>query len=270
MDKAEYNLNLQFIVSRIKALDVRVLETSQKFADSIQKDLAKQLRQAKRLEGKSGNPQWGTFWIPQVSQELTRSMRDIEERFEVDLRKLAPEFYKVGDILGSLVHKTLKVKVPKLPEGLIEIGSHFDAGLIKGMGKRERAAISKEIAKSVVLGEPLDVLIDKVEGRLKSPGRFESTRFRAEVIARTETARIQELAQQLRSERLAAEFPDIKFYRRFVVQYIGEYPCSICSPYSNKIYDLQGRELNGDSRAPVVPVHPNCRCMLVPYQLPGS
>jgi len=266
VDSAEYNLNLQFILSRIKALDVRILTASQKFADSIQKDLAKQLRQAKKLEGKSGNPHWGVFWIPQVSATLTRSMSDIEEKFATDLRKIAPEFYKTGDILGSLVHRTLKVKVAKIPEGLIEIGAHFDAGLISGAGKRERAAISKEIAKSVVLGEPLEALIDRVEGKLKNSGRWESTRFRAEVIARTETARIQELAQQLRSEQLAAQYPDIKFYRKFLVQDIGDYPCPRCSPYRDKIYDLRGMGLNGEL-APTVPVHPNCRCALVPYQI---
>ena len=266
MDNAEYNQNLQFILSRIKALDVRVQVTAQKFADSVQKDLAKQLRAAKKLEGKLGAPQWGTFWIPQVSAALTRSMQDIENKFADDLRKIAPEFYKTGDILGSLVHRTLKVKVAKIPEGLIEIGSHFDAGLITGMGKRERAAISKQIATSVVLGEPLEALIDRVEGNLKDSGRWKDTRFRAEVIARTETARIQELAQQLRSETLAAEHPEIKFYRKFLVQDIGDYPCPRCSPYRDKIYDLRGIGLDG-SQAPTVPVHPNCRCALVPYQI---
>lgn len=265
MDSVEYNQNLQFIISRIKALDVRVQVTAQKFADSVQKDLARQLRAAKKLEGKLGAPQWGTFWIPQVSAALTSSMADIEDKFNEDLRKIAPEFYKTGDILGALVHKTLKVKVAKIPEGLIEIGSHFDAGLITGMGKRERAAISKQIATSVVLGEPLEALIDRVEGKLKSQGSFQSTRFRAEVIARTETARIQELAQQLRSERLAAEYPDIKFYRKFLVQDIGDFPCPRCNPYRDKIYDLRGIGLDG-SQAPAVPVHPNCRCALVPYQ----
>ena len=103
-------------------------------------------------------------------------------------------------------------------------------GMVRGIGPREMASeLKKEIEKM--------------------------TRTRAEMLARTEVVRAHHLANI--AEYREAGLDDLVVIAEFVATPDSRV-CSICASLAGKRYTL-------DEAEGVIPVHPRCRCAMVPY-----
>lgn len=81
---------------------------------------------------------------------------------------------------------------------------------------------------------------------------FDTTRYQAERLMRTETARVQGEAQRASYEKY-----DTKKYI-----YIAEpTACDICSPLDDKVFKVSEMEVGKN----YFPMHPNCKCSTAPY-----
>jgi SPP1 gp7 family putative phage head morphogenesis protein len=87
-------------------------------------------------------------------------------------------------------------------------------------------------------------------------GRFVPARRRAEILARTETIRAHHQASLVSYRQAGVEEVEIEV--EFTTAGDSRV-CPLCRPKSGKTYDAEDRSLDN-----LIPVHPQCRCALVP------
>ena len=136
---------------------------------------------------------------------------------------------------------------------------------LKSITTEMESAVSDVLAMGMADGKhPLEIakLLDKtITGRGESLeivdrlGRKIDSQRRAEILARTETIRAHHSANI--GEYKAAGLMGIKIQ----VEYLtagDDRVCSRCAPLNGKIYSV-------DEAENLIPVHPQCRCVALPY-----
>lgn len=192
---------------------------------------------------------------------------DIEATFLVKLYK--QEGQKAIDEALKLAKKPHKAEIPisisfdlfniAVKKELLKQTTKFSKELI---GTTEEI-IRSTIASGLEAGESIDKLADRVQERLGN----DSNRYRAERIARTET---------IYGSNAGAE---LGYYQSEVVEgkqwltAIDERTCDFCEDMNNRIellgssFDISDIDLNfdySDGQMPYPPLHPNCRCTIIP------
>ena len=121
---------------------------------------------------------------------------------------------------------------------------------LKGITDAMSSQISRVLADGMVRGiSPLEMANELKEEIDKM------TRTRAEMLARTEVVRAHHLANI--AEYREAGLDDLVVIAEFVATPDSRV-CSICASLAGKRYSL-------DEAEGVIPVHPRCRCAMVPY-----
>ena len=110
------------------------------------------------------------------------------------------------------------------------------------------------------MGESPHKLMADLRARVMSQeGIMGSVQYRAERIARTEISRIHAMGNQQRMQQFTREWPRYRMKKALLVSEVGGWPCEACEAVS-----AEGPWEVEDPSAPEVPVHPNCRCCIVP------
>ena len=164
------------------------------------------------------------------------------------------------------VHE-LQVVAPRIDFISLNTIAPFSADMITRVGQETIDQVSRSIRTSVALGESPSSLMRTLRADLMgkdSPWRRVS--YRSEIVARTEISRVQSLATEARVRQARIEFPELESELRqiFVTVRRGPWPCRICEPYDQTIWDVD----DPDKPVPPTDTHPNCRCFLAPY-FPG-
>ena len=123
---------------------------------------------------------------------------------------------------------------------------------LKGITETMDAQISRVLAEGIVSGDNPRIIAKEIAGRISAIGIH-----RATLLARTEV---------IRAHHLAA----VQTYRNYGiegVQVVAEWNtagdarvCELCSPLDGKIFTL-------DRIENMIPVHPQCRCGMLPVVL---
>lgn len=143
---------------------------------------------------------------------------------------------------------------------VVRVATSASLGLIQAVGEDVKSKIRQQMAISLVRGEHPRQLAKRLVGTgLTTEGghtTFYTTEIRAQVIARTETARVQTLAAEQTIKQAAEVLPHIQMEWSAAL----ERACPVCRSLDGLRRPV-GETFNGF----MPPRHPRCRCALVPY-----
>lgn len=267
--KKAYLKKLKGLLKSAAALDKQALKGSRDLTLRMQDAVLARVAAAAGDADKGIFPSWGPYWVPQIEKAVAAVTRELAAKFQDDLTGWTHKSFDIGAAMadGGLetVSPGILGVVPRIDPNLILLAGNFSADLITKMEKRQITAVSKLVATSVALGEPPSKLMAKLATTIDA-GPWKEVNYRAELIARTEIARVQALAVDHRMHQ-AQQATGIQLFQQFLVAEIGEWPCENCSKHEDHIFTLDGVCVKppGGPPAPELPVHPNCRCALIPY-----
>ena len=266
---AAYQKKMLQLLRKADKVDAKGIAATVDFAKRLQAATLDRMAVVARKTSKDGYPPWGVYWVPQIMGAVARVANSLAQEFAMTLQELAHESFDIGRAIADtaeLLAPGLSINIPEIDPNTVKIGAQFSADLITNMAQKQIGDVSGEIAQSLALGEPLSVLMDKLEP-LVGKGPWKSAAYRAEIVARTELARIQGLATQLQMEQISEENPELELKRQYLVAHVQEWPCDECRPHDGNVYEIDGTPyLPADGPpAPSTPVHPNCRCCYVPW-----
>lgn len=238
------NIDLEEVYKRINEMDVKAFEKKAKeytknkdFSATANYELKIYNRKMRinRLE-----------WIKSMlGIELVNSFDDIEKMLDDYFKDSAKrEMIKQSGILGDTVMNNYSEVIEKIVNG-----SFHNATFSKRIWQYQeelKAELDKLLTRQMVNGHnPRRVARDLRK-------EFDVTKFEAERMMRTESARIQGELQKSSYERL-----DVKEY-----EWVTEpTACSVCKDIAHGgRYKVKDMEIGIN----MIPAHPNCRCSTVP------
>lgn len=221
-------------------------------------------------------PEWGPYWISRLLAEFNKSIVQISQKFKTDLTGYVIKSYEIGI---NLADKGIDFVAPGVSEKLsplsleqMKIASSYPGDMITGMEEKQLEILSKGLSVSMARNQTPGNFMRWLAQNIDK-GPWLSTYARAEAIARTETARVQELARQQRQVQHMRAFPELvkEVFQQYLVEPRNQYPCKRCAQYDGNVYDshgklfIQGKGGNKDPEIPILPIHVNCRCCMIPW-----
>jgi hypothetical protein len=259
----DYQRKLRGLIDSQDKLDGRARRDVRRLVRDAQKVVISRTEElARQAEG--SRSEWGVFWTGRLRQMLVGVATDLAGKTGESIASYLPDSFRNGvDIADSGV-AGLGLDVPGLAPQTIQVASSFSADLIQGLAQKSVDLVSREIAVSVALGESPWLLMQRLGAPVSARDEsvFGSVAYQAERIARTEISRVQSLATQLRQEQVVHTYPEAGLKRIYLCAHILDWPCDICSPYDQQVFGID------DQDAPVLPQHPNCRCVYADH-IPG-
>lgn len=269
----QYRLKLKKLLEDSDNLDAEVVKNTRSLIEQMRSEILSKTAEA-HVNSQSGvEPGWGPYWLNKLRTGYNEIIDRIGQQFQLDLSKYS---IKSADNGQNLADEGLKFAAPginismnKLDPEQLKIASSFSADLITRMKQKQIEDISKQVALSLSMREtPID-LMKRLSVDIDS-GPWKTAKYRAELIARTEMARVQELARTQKANQLERQNPGLKIYYQFIVAYVGDYPCKSCYQYDGNVYDAQGNPYiiakgKKPGPCPDLPIHPGCRCTKVPF-----
>lgn len=185
--------------------------------------------------------------------------------------------YKRGLIRARAELRKTGKKIPDHPVALMmQVPIHIETlgilysrvfSLLKGITAEMDTLISITLTQGLADGDGAAVLTRKLLsvingsgnnlGVIDSVGRYISARRRAETLARTETIR----AHHRATINEYKNWSTLDVYVKAELLTAGdERVCEVCS-------GLEGQRFSLDEAVNLIPVHPNCRCICLPYQV---
>lgn len=262
----EYERELRRILDRSDILDAEAILAIRSLIEEMQARIA--YRVGRELRAGDAASNWNVFWVSKLIKATNDVVEELARRTADTIDDHLVDSYKIGMELAEkpvAAATGVSILTPKITVTKLAVLAPYRAKLIKDISEVTREQISKAIRTTVALGEPADVLMQRLESQLTTKGTpFRTVAQRAEVVARTEVARAQSLANEARTREIVTEFPELTqgpngMKQIFVVVERGEYPCKICKPFDETVWEVN------DPRKPQPPLHPNCRCTLMSW-----
>lgn len=258
-----YEQTLRRILSRADTLDAEAVVALRQLVRDMQKRVNERL--AYEVTSQNAERTWGPFWVPQLIRAVSDTIGDMAARAGEELGGFLASSWELG---SEMVDASLKAVTgldmlgPAITPYTLTVLAPFSAQLITRIDEATREAIDKSLRVGIALGESPGEIMDKLKADLgDTSAPWRTVAYKSEIITRTEVSRVQTLASEARVNAARLEFPDEleDMKQIFVSVTRGEWPCKICEPYDQSVWDID------DPRKPVPPMHPNCRCALAPY-----
>lgn len=181
----------------------------------------------------------------QIGLELVALSDDVDQYTADTLTKTGlAEATRQAGILGETVFENYRSFIDAVANGSFQ-GATFSER-IWGNNQALKADLDRLLVRSITQGKNPRELARELRNI------FDSSKYEAERLMRTETARVQISVQE-------------KSYKEYGIdefEYIAEpSACDSCKPLNGKIFKT--KDMIVALNAP--PIHPNCRCSTVPY-----
>jgi hypothetical protein len=269
----QYKQKLKKLLEDSDNLDAEVVKNTRNLISQMRVEIIAKTAEAQANSQSGVEPGWGPYWLNKLKTAYNEVVDKIGHQFQMDLSKYsiksADNGQKLADEGLRFAAPGINISMNQLDPEQLKIASSFSADLITRMKQKQVEDISKQVALSLSMRETPSDLIRRISVDLDS-GPWKTAKYRAELIARTEMARIQELARDQKSRQLERQNPGLKIYYQFIVAYVGDYPCQSCYQYDGNVYDADGNPYiiakgKKPGPCPDLPIHPGCRCTKVPY-----
>lgn len=207
---------------------------------------------------------------PQLGRALHDRWTDmyIEDSYKRGVIRARMEMQKAGMKVDSIEKSGGIQAVMGTPFHMDRVGILFIRAFeeLKGVTSQMSTQISRVLAEGMINGDNPRVIARKLNyvitgagqdlGVTDSLGRFIPGKRRAQIIARTEIIRAHHRAmiQEYRNWGLAGVYVQAEFRTAG-----DERVCSECQSYHGELFSL-------DEAEDMIPVHPQCRCIVLPYE----
>ncbi len=281
----KYQKQIRSLLDDSNKLDDQITVETKQLIEEMRGAVIDRIRQVQGRIEKSGKsqPDWGHFWLSRLVADFNGIIVAVSAKFRKNLTNYTIKAYEVGRDFAdkglefaapslNLNDPDISKLIPKLSRDGVRIAAQFPGDLITNMEEKQLAAITKECSISISSGESPGALMSRLEVDIDK-GVWATSYARAEVIARTETARIQEIGRKQRVEQQQRAFPGVQMYQQYLVAPVLRWPCKKCAQYDGNVYDQFGNIFilapgKNDGPMPELPIHPRCRCTYVPF-IPG-
>ena len=279
----QYQSQIKAIMADSDALDSKVQNEVRQLIEEMREKILLRITEVQgRIAAVGGvEPAWGPFWVSRLVSDFNQIIIMVSQKFRKNLGGYTIKAYEIGRGMADkglefalpgvdLSDPELVKVLPNLDIDGVKLAASFPGDLITNMEEKQLAAVTKKVSLAVSLGKSPGELIADLSGSINQ-GPWLETKYRAEVIARTETARVQELGRQSRDKQIRRAFPGMQLYQQWLTYPIRQWPCKKCAQYDGNVYDGDGRlyiKAPGKSAEidiPYLPLHPNCRCSLIPW-----
>lgn len=272
---AAYQDRLFDILSASNDLDNNIILKTKELSERLRSEIiGKTVEVLSRMRDVGGiEPEWGIYWMPRLLAEYEQVIQSISEAFRSELENHVTTAYGLGfDLADSGIELSkpgASEAIPRPSQEQVKLASSFSGDMITSMQEKQLQAISKVLSSSMARGDSPMVYLSKLNPGIDSPP-WSITYHRAEVIARTESARVQELARRHRLIQHERANPEVKQYSQYLCEPRGMYPCKKCASYDGNVYDVNGKLFlrapgKSDEDMPTLPIHPNCLCSYTVY-----
>ncbi len=258
-----YLERMHAVMDQADKLDGKALERVKRLTREMQQRVLGRLAELQHEGAVQSDGSWNVFWLPQLRRAVDELAHEMAARYGTELEEFLAQAWEVGVKLADAGFGALGLRTPQHSISAVDIGiaANWSPDLIQGQADHVKQHIGDEIAVSVRTGEAPHVLAKRLAGKLTTEGTpFHSVQYRAELITRTETRRLQGMGNQHRMVAYKAANPKSRLMKHLLVAEVNGWPCPECKRLSD-----QGPWEVDDPRAPVVPIHPNCRCDMVPF-----
>ena len=192
----------------------------------------------------------------QSSSELRSMLQDLAYLdSDVYARMLDSQFSKIGIDIASLPYRQVD-QILNNPLRGIEIG---DPAFWNKMNADVTNRIRGELTQSIILGEDMGKATNRIIdlSKQKGFGTYSTTILaqRAEMIARSE---IQYVSNQVARQTYTENQDVLKGMQHSST--LDRRTCPACASLDGKVYLFK----DGDIEAPLLPLHPFCRCCYIP------
>lgn len=206
--------------------------------------------------------------IPQIGESMDRRWTDlyIEDSYKRGVLRARQELRKAGADVPSIEQTGGISASMSTPFHLERVGILFIRTFedLKGISNAMASQISRVLAQGFINGDNPRLIARKLNyvisgmgeslGVTDTLGRFIPAQRRAEILARTEIIRAHHkgMMQEYKNWRLE------NVYVQAELSTAGDdRVCDICAPLDGKVYTLEEAEN-------LIPLHPLCRCIVIP------
>ena len=263
-EKAEkYEKEIDSIIEETDSDDEETLKRIRKLIQSLQHEVVGQLK----IEIDKGH--WGAIWSPKLLAAVKETIDEMTKRYHKELEDFAQKRY------SSSIHRvdstvkagiTIGPNVGKPSEHEVVLAARIKPSLISGYNAAAKEKLGFIISKHILSGNAPQKLIDELSQNIDTRGTpFHNIRYRAEIIARTETSRIRNAAAVRRMLDHADRDPKSNLKAQLIVAKSKTGPCEECTklwedaPEGSGVWPLRHKDF------PHLPAHVSCRCCMIPY-----
>ena len=192
-----------------RAFDGRV----RRLEDQAVRDLMARLNGVRRdLAGEIAGTDWERYALPRLRRSVDDAMAKFRTEYADVMERTTSEAWVVGEnalpeLVGGQVGKY--VAFPALDPAVLTVAQEMTGDLITEITNTARQKIVGEIQRGLMGDRPLTDVMKRVGRNLDDPGVFQSVADRAEVITRTETNRVYNIANHERDQQFGAMAPDL-------------------------------------------------------------
>lgn len=166
----------------------------------------------------------GTDWDTYHNAERKKAIEEAIKTFEAKAKDFVSESQRelidagidIIDEPMAAAGVDVKTKLPAFPPENLNIMVEYSADLITNVSDDAITKINGVISRAITGGLTLQEAIDQIGRNLDSPGVFRSIANRAEFIARTEMARVNNAARQARANQLSGMFPELNPQKKWI------------------------------------------------------
>ena len=206
--EVRYNRKLEELVEGVGRLEEREVAKSIRLLKELRKEVALQIVDS----------DWKTHHVPQLKDAVEKVVSRFLQQYQAQLSDAEVNLWKAGidQVDWPLSYIGIQAGTTEISRTALEIVQDYSADLIANLAGDAAAKINAEIAMGILGGRtPWEVM--KAVGRnLDEPGVFKTIAVRAETITRTELARVNSLAREVRIEDVVAANPDVRWLKKWV------------------------------------------------------
>lgn len=166
----------------------------------------------KEVAATVASTEWQLYHLPQMKAAIERALESFAGQYGVTLRDAQREFWEAGIQMVDLPLSTVGIAaaLPQIDMTALSIMQGYSSDLVTGMSKSAVQKINQELTLGLMGQKSSYEVIQAVGRNLKDKSIFKSIAQRADVITRTETGRVLEMASQARKEEAAIVVPGLQ------------------------------------------------------------
>lgn len=225
-----------------------------KVLDDSKADLEKQLRRANLSEKSITALRKTLAGVKEVRDATFDSLEAVTKGDLIDLSKYEAEFN------GKLYASVLDVPVSNFETvGAVKLRQLVTQDFLAGRQLKEWVAklnadeadkIKVQLRLGIIAGESDAQMVDRIIGNGKQKGVVDRTERWAQTMVRTAVADVSQGAHMAYLDENQDLFPQAMY-----IAVLDERTCETCAAYGGEVFELDA--------FPDIPLHPNCRCVIV-------